>query len=287
MRGHDGGEIEYNEIAAASRRETEEAMNRKPKSRKRKVITVLLCIFGALVVFVACALIYLSGVFLEGNQKKYSAENAEALADSPLRSMRILFLGSSVTHGTMGGESFVEFLEKRDWIVPFKEAVAGTTLVDNGKRSYVARLKTVDPALKFDAFVCQLSTNDATKQLPLGTISADKDARDFDANTIAGSIETIISYVRETWDCPIIFYTGTRYDDEYYGQMVELLLEIQKKWDIGVIDLWNDAELNNISSEDYKLYMINGIHPTRAGYGLWWLPAMEAYLYDCIGQAGE
>jgi lysophospholipase L1-like esterase len=137
--------------------------------------------------------------------------------------------------------------------------------------------------LDFDAFVCQLSTNDATEKYPLGVISPDKDLDSFDTSTIAGSIETIIAYVYETWDCPIIFYTGTRYDDDYYGQMVELLLEIQKKWNIGVIDLWNDAELNDISEEDYELYMINEIHPTRAGYKLWWMPAMEEYLYDYLG----
>jgi lysophospholipase L1-like esterase len=261
-------------------------MKNKQWPKKKKVLIALLSAFGAFAAFAAVALIVLSGTLLPGNAEKYSAENTEVFEDSPIKSMRILFLGSSVTHGTKGGESFVEFLEKKDGVIPYKEAASGTTLVSGvegggpvkrslSERSYVKRLKNVDTSLDFDAFVCQLSTNDATEKYPLGMISPDKDLDGFDTGTIAGSIETIIAYVRETWDCPIVFYTGTRYDDDYYGQMVELLHEIQKKWDIGVIDLWNDTQLNDISGEDYKLYMINGIHPTRAGYKLWWLPAME------------
>ena len=75
---------------------------------------------------------------------------------------------------------------------------------------------------------------------------------------------------------------GTRFDCKEYGEMVKLLLEIQKKWKIGVIDLWNDVALNAISKKDYNLYMSNPIHPTQAGYLLWWTPAMEAYLYDFL-----
>ena len=66
--------------------------------------------------------------------------------------------------------------------------------------------------------------------------------------------------------------------------MVEQLLKLQEKYEIGVIDLWNDAEMNQVSEEDYKLYMFDGIHPTQAGYLNWWTPKMEAYLYDYLGQ---
>ncbi len=48
---------------------------------------------------------------------------------------------------------------------------------------------------------------------------------------------------------------------------------------IGVIDLWNDAEMNAVSEEDYALYMNDEVHPTQAGYLLWWVPKFQAYLY--------
>lgn len=67
--------------------------------------------------------------------------------------------------------------------------------------------------------------------------------------TIAGAIEFIIAYAKQTWHCPVIFYTGTKYDSDLYKKMVELLLSIQKKWQIDVIDLWNDIEMNQVSPE--------------------------------------
>lgn len=61
----------------------------------------------------------------------YSVANTPALADSPLKGKTILFLGSSVTCGSAPGqESFVEYMVKRDGILAVKEAVSGTTLVD-------------------------------------------------------------------------------------------------------------------------------------------------------------
>ena len=119
--------------------------------------------------------------------------------------------------------------------------------------------------------------------MPLGEVSESFDRNDFDTQTVAGAIEYVVAYAQETWNCPVIFYTGTQYNNAHYAQMVELLLKIQEKWGIGVIDLWNDAEMNAVSAEDYKLYMVNGIHPSRAGYRDWWTPKFEAYLSELLG----
>ena len=117
-------------------------------------------------------------------------------------------------------------------------------------------MKTIDKNIQAEVFVCQLSTNDATKEMPLGEISEGFDLNDFDTQTIAGAIEYIIAYAKETWDCPVVFYTQAKYDSEHYGKMVDLLLEIQKKWDITVIDLWNDEEINNITDEQKEIYLV-------------------------------
>ncbi len=237
------------------------------------------CILSAVVIPILASKGYLS----DGNSAEYSVEATPTLTDSLLAGKTVIFLGSSVTYGSASrGESFVEFLEKRDGIIPIKEAVSGTTLVDNGSDSYIARMKTIDKSVKADAFVCQLSTNDATKKLPLGEISASFDITDFDTSTVAGSVEYVIAYARETWSCPVVFYTGTRYDSERYGEMVSLLLDICTKWNVTVIDLWNNDELNGIPAEQYKTYMANGIHPTRAGYRDWWLPEFEKALTETL-----
>lgn len=251
------------------------------KGKKSALITVIG--FG---VAAAAAPAYVFGreALHKGNKDIYSVANVEAVSDSPLQGKTIIFLGSSVTYGSAAkGESFADFMKKRDGIIPVKEAVSGTVLVDEAvrnKKSYIERMKTIDPDIQADAFVCQLSTNDASMKKPLGEISASFDKDDFDTHTVAGAIEYIIAYARETWNCPVVFYTGTKYDSSAYEDMVDLLLRIQEKWGIEVLDLWNDAEMNAVSSADYKLYMVNGIHPSRAGYRDWWTPKFEAFLTD-------
>ena len=208
----------------------------------------------------------------------------EAPLSSPLQGKTIIFLGSSVTEGSAAdGESFVEILAQRDGIIPIKEAVSGTTLVDQDETSYIARLKTIDPAVRADAFICQLSTNDASQGLPLGNLSDQFDPAAFDTHTVAGAIEYIIAYAKATWKAPIIFFTNTRYDDVRYAAMVDLLFQIQQKWGIGVIDLWNDPAMNAVSGADRAVYMTDDVHPSSVGYREWWTPVMERYLIDHLG----
>lgn len=78
--------------------------------------------------------------------------------------------------------------------------------------------------------------------------------------------------------CPVVFFTGSRYDSAAYEAMVNRLMELQEKWGIGVIDLWSSDEFNNISEADRKIYMSDGIHPIKAGYRDWWGPEMERQL---------
>lgn len=249
------------------------------KSSSRKKIILIVLVILLLVVVIPPAVILGGRALKAGNKDQYSVANTPALTDSALQDKTIIFLGSSVTYGSAAkGESFVDFMVKRDGIHAIKEAVSGTTLVDNGEDSYIRRMLKIDPNVSADAFICQLSTNDASDKLPLGEISGGKALSDFDTSTVAGAIEYIIAYAQQTWDCPVVFYTGTQYNNAEYEKMVDLLLDLQQKWDIGVIDLWNDPEMNAVSKADYNLYMSDSIHPTRAGYRDWWTPKFEGYL---------
>lgn len=219
---------------------------------------------------------------LAGNGEEYAAEHVLPLDGSPLKGKRIAFLGSSVTYGASSlGTSFVEYLAARNGFTYHKEAVSGTTLVDNGENSYPARMKRMDCAEEFDLFVVQLSTNDATKREPLGEI-AGRNAGNYDTSTVCGAIEYIITYVREAWGCPVVFYTNAYYESENYAAMVAALGQIEAEYGIGVIDLYTDEAFNAITDEQRSLYMADGIHPTKAGYLLWWTPEMEEYLYAFV-----
>ncbi len=215
---------------------------------------------------------------LPGNDPKYDMDKVSRLEDSFLAGENVLFLGSSVTYGAASlQEGIPEYFGARFGCRVTKEAVSGTTLVDNGKSSYVQRLvNNTDASVPYKLVVCQLSTNDATKKLPLGEIRGE--GGNYDTSTVTGAIEFIISYAKKTWNCPVVFYTGSRYDSAEYRAMVDRLLELKEVWDIGVLDLWTDDAFNAITDADRALYMNDPIHPTKAGYRDWWCPEMERQL---------
>lgn len=246
--------------------------------KSKKIAVTLICIFLACCIGGGGYYGNMTGWFNKGNSSRYSVKNTESSTGN-LKGKTVIFLGSSVTYGYASkGESFADYLEKETGIISVKEAVSGTTLVDDKTNSYVSRMKTIDKNLKADVFVCQLSTNDATQNKPLGAQSDSFDPENFDTHTIIGAMEYIISYARETWNCPVVFYTGTEYDSENYEKMVDALLKLKEKWDIGVIDLWNNEEMKKVDSDTLKLYMNDDIHPTRKGYKEWWTPVFREYL---------
>lgn len=176
-----------------------------------------------------------------------------------IRNKTVLFLGSSVTYGSAsGGVSFVDVIGDTCGCRCIKEAVSGTTLADIGSTSYVSRLKAVPRDTGVDLFVCQLSTNDATKGI--------------DIRKVEEAIRFILDYVKDTFGCPIAFYTGTYFDSERYVSMIELLYKLQREYDFYVLDLFGDAEMRAVSKEDYARYMKDRVHPTLVGYKEWWTP---------------
>ncbi len=233
---------------------------------------------------------------IPGNADEYGLENTAVLPANELTGKHIGYLGSSVTLGmTAESDSFVDYIAKRNGTTYVKEAISGTTLVDdqgynkengghlkNTGSSYVKRMERMDPNEDFDLFVVQLSTNDATNKKPLGTISTSTDRTTFDTTTIIGAMEYIISYAEETWDVPVVFYTGSYFDSPEYAAMVDALYELQGKYDITIIDMYTNEEFNNVSAEDYAIYMADPIHPTQAGYRDWWTPYIEDGLKEAL-----
>lgn len=193
-----------------------------------------------------------------------------------LKDKLFYFLGSSVTFGD-DGISMVECIAQRNNCVCVKEAVSGTTLADINDQSYVKRLRNLNESTKIDGFICQLSTND-TRVINKGNVSSSFDIDSFDKSTTFGAIEYIIAYVKKTWNCPIYFYTNSYFDNNDYAYMVETLYIIAKKWNIVVIDLFNDKKINDISDKQRKIYMKDSIHPSKIGYNEWWTPRFEEYL---------
>ncbi len=181
----------------------------------------------------------------------------------------VLFFGSSVTYGSAaGGVSFAECMADACDISVIKEAVSGTTLADINRKSYVARLKRVSTDTKIDLFICQLSTNDASQKIPLQETEE--------------AIRFILQYVRKSFGCPVLFYTGTYFESEAYESMIRLLYALQKEYNFYILDLFNDEKMRRIDPALYKKYMHDPIHPTLVGYREWWTPQFIAFCEEKI-----
>jgi lysophospholipase L1-like esterase len=214
-----------------------------------------------------------------------------------LAGRRLIWLGSSVAFGQMAkGYSVADYLEEsHQRLVSYKYCVSGTTMVDSGPSSFISRMKQIPTDIRPDAFVVQLSTNDAAGNKPFGALSTSKNISDFDTSTIYGAMEYIIAYASETWHCPVIFFTGTFYDKNTYyndgvayGKTVTALFEVQHKWGIDIIDLYNDADMTALYNTDlWKQYMSDGVHPKADGYKLWWGPKFEQALTSFFEDNGN
>ena len=216
---------------------------------------------------------------LPGNGPVYDVSCIEPLAGSPLRGGRIAVLGSSVARGEASeGWAVGEYLAARLATSLDKEAVSGTTLADIGPESYLRRVYRLDPHARYDLFLCQLSTNDAAKQLPPGAIAPGRDPAGFDTATTLGALETILEYALRVWRCPAAVFTGSRFDSPAYACLVEQLPALGEKWGVGVLDLWSGEAFNRIPDAARRLYMRDPVHPTRAGYRDWWGPELERQL---------
>lgn len=270
-------------------------MKRKKQSVGKKISIAL----SALIVFLCGQWMYIGWRFqygpfrglghmrlekMEGNAEKFDLSHIRPMENSPLENKKVLFLGSSVTNGAAAlYQSIPEYFGARMGCTFIKEAVDGTTLTDNGSDSYIRRLLNhVDADEKIDLLVCQLSTNDASKGLPLGEVSEKSVLEEFDTGTITGAMEYIICYAEQTWGCPVVFYTNARFESENYQEMVERLYQLADKWEIGILDLWSDDGFNQITETERALYMKDNIHPYKAGYRDWWGPELERQLCDFL-----
>ncbi len=177
------------------------------------------------------------------------------------------FLGSSVTYGaTTGGRSFVEVVGETLGAKVVKEAVSGTTLAKAGANSYVERLANFEKSAKPQALIVQLSTNDATQNLPLGTIAEGKELDGFDTTTTIGAMEYIIAYARETWGCDVVFYTNPHFGNNNYLKLVSALYELQQKWAFEIVDFYYCRDMQFVSDAALGGMMSDSIHPNTAGY---------------------
>ena len=87
-----------------------------------------------------------TGYFKKGNSVRYDVSRIPFKKTSPLKGKTVVFLGSSVTKGFAAhNNAFAEYIAKKDSCICIKEAVNGTTLIDNCEDSYIERMRDKTP----------------------------------------------------------------------------------------------------------------------------------------------
>lgn len=221
---------------------------------------------------------------LEGFSVKVSpTDGYKRLLAHPLSDTKIFYLGSSITYGSASnGVAFGDIIHSITGNPYAKEAVSGTTLVDNGSSSYVQRLKNgkLDFSEKPDYLVVQLSTNDFSQNKPLGTVQEGTSSADFDTSTVSGAIQYIIAYAKE--QCPtvkVVFYVGAvrsgwgnkgAYESYVNGDFKKIC----EKWEIEPLDIFHSKY------KSYACFWSDDIHPTVEGYSAGWVPLFVKYFTD-------
>lgn len=191
---------------------------------------------------------------INGNKDYYNPKIDMKKEDDNLNGKKIIFLGSSITYGAASkGISFVEYLTTEYEVKGIKEAKSGTTLAGKNVNSYLNRLRK------------------------LNFVNTKIDATE----TTLGAIEYIIKYVHTKWHCPIIFYTCIRENDLTYKQLVNHLYPLKTKWDIHIIDIFNNDEINKLAKSDKEM-MADDSHPTKKGYRYLYTPILVKQLDEIL-----
>ncbi len=194
--------------------------------------------------------------------------------EHPLAATSVYYIGSSVTRGHGGntdGNSFADMTAKLTGGECKKETISGTNLAitDGRSDSYVERLARLNLSNQPNVLVVQLSTNDFSNNVPLGTVSEQTASSEFDKRTITGALEYILATVKEIspdtitviYTCPLGKGWG-KYAE--YGRYVNgTLKELETKWadSLAVLDLYN-AEYVKV-----PCYMQGDeLHPQKEGY---------------------
>ena len=235
---------------------------------------------------------------LKPNSNTLNVEQVKQGVVENLEGKTIGYLGSSVTRGRESNEvSFPEYIAKMSGSTSIKQAIDGSTLAPPpiylsfmGITSYVNQLKNgaLTNVEHLDALVIQLSTNDARFNLSLGTLSSSFKKEDMNCDTTMGAMEYLIAYAKEKWNCPVLYYVNSYHPQFQYNpayeNMIDALYEIQGKWGIDVVDMWNDPEIINVNTDLRSYFMYDSIHPYKSGYYFWYVPKIMNQLAETVGR---
>ncbi|MBQ6488892.1 MAG: SGNH/GDSL hydrolase family protein [Solobacterium sp.] len=214
-----------------------------------------------------------------GNDPKYDPQTLQQ-RQTALSGKQILWLGSSFSAGTgSGGTALTDYLKQINDAEIINESLAHSYLSSVTQNSAVKRFRSSLALVSHaDYLVIEVSPIDA--EMTHGAVSDSMDRFTFNIKTTTGALEYLIAYARELWDPVIILFTLPYCSDPAYEQLLSRIHQVSDKWNVHLIDMYNDRELENPDPVKRSLYMSDISHPTKAGLRDWIVPYMQEKLLN-------
>ncbi len=206
-----------------------------------------------------------------------------------LEGKTVMAFGDSIMHGD--GNRFVgiaDMLSQRYKMTPVDYSKGGATFSTVKDREQISDQirRAVKNKEEADIILINGGTNDMRKSLP-GTISQGFNYQLNGRADFASGMEYALGLLRDNYpDTPVVYIRA--HDMEYGIERNELhfgtiALDICDKWEIDVVDIFNDTDFNAHDDELKSVYTVhtklckNGdsIHPNRLGYYKFYLPLVS------------
>lgn len=229
------------------------------------------------------------------NGKNYDGNYIKRLVLNDEYKGKIYSDGDSIAYGSGAhGYSYAfQYAEKHGLDITSKAVPGATMCAGTEVKSHIAEsiIKSVDDS--YDYIFLEGGVNDYYYSAKLGSITT-KGTDKFDMNTTCGALEAALYHVTNTCPGSQVYFisvhnvnnistkknsVGLTYND--YRKAIEAIC---KKYDVTVIDCYNESGLNT-ANESLKLnYTYNGfgvypkgdgLHPTESGYSEFYTPIIE------------
>ena len=230
---------------------------------------------------------------------------AESVTDSGatlknLEGKTVYSFGDSLIQGHYSGLGMLEGLTSEYGMIYTKYAKGGNTITINGTKSNVYNQVEGASDACPDFVVFNGLTNDCDNvghRFALGSVTEGFDGT-FDTTTFCGSFEATLQLMKEKYpDAIIIFVTPHKMPTrhlESFKQLVDLSLDICKKWGVPVADIYYEGSIDTCNNEQRIEYSYNqnegegngnGTHLTSTGYNIFYAPIISRVMSKSLTSA--
>lgn len=213
-----------------------------------------------------------------------------------LKGKKILTFGDSIMHGDGNFyEGVADLLSRKYQAIPIDYSKGGATFGYHSEREQISNqiLKAVSECTTADVILIDGGTNDMRMIKP-GEISKDKSYGSHGRYDFCSGMEYAFGLLQDNYPkTPVIYFRAHNMEfslernELHFGR---LALEICKKWEVDVVDIFEDTDFNThdktLCSEytrHSKRYP-NGdsVHPNKSGYYEFYLPLLTEKILENI-----